>query len=167
MFLGGDDLAEVVVVQRPLQSGAEDILLRQGRAEGNVRRALSRLPHRAGLLGAEQNSESAADNRFGGGSGAVAETEPGSEIEAAIGIIWTVDIANLSYVKVVVEQSVRIVDTASFAAALLRVRRQVRIVVVTQSDIQHQVLGDAVVVLGEDSQVGRESPNTGHFRRKH
>src|SRR5206468_11921426 len=81
------DLAEIVIEERPLQIGGDYVLLRQGRPEWNVGSALCRLPHRAGLLGAEHHSESTTNYGLVACRGIVGEAETRSQIDAGIGVI--------------------------------------------------------------------------------
>src|SRR5262249_50246069 len=124
------DLAKIIVEQRPLQIGSDDVLLRERGAERHVGRALRRLPHGAGLLGAEDHAESTANHRLAAGGGIVAEPEARPQIHAGIGEIGLTGIANRTDVKVVVEKSVGIVEAAAFAAVLLRLRRLIGIIIV-------------------------------------
>src|SRR5439155_8308942 len=59
---------------------------------------------------------------------------------------------NRADMKFMIEQSVRIIETGSLAAILLRLWGLVGIVVVAQPDIDHQVLAHAVIVLREDTE---------------
>src|SRR5215475_12396327 len=100
---------------------------------------------------AEKDSVTAADHGFPLPVGIISETEARTDVHPAIGFIGIVRIPPRPEMKLVIEQSIEIIELGR----ILRVERRddrVRVEVISGADIQSKLRMHAPVVLREESE---------------